>query len=128
MKAQLLIKVVIEDPQSKQRVGETVLLDSGCTRTCIDESLAYDNQWMKHPLGRPISVKYADGSSTERSKIRNFVRLKVYAGGKWVLVNALVMWLKAFKMFLGHDWLITVNPLINWKEGTIWAREEKLPL
>jgi hypothetical protein len=74
-KRQLMVKLQIEDIQTRRKVELTALIDSGCKRTYIDEGLVDYYGWTKNPLERIILVEYVDGTSVKESKIQYFITL-----------------------------------------------------
>jgi hypothetical protein len=64
----LVVEVIVEAIRMKKKIDLPVLLDSGCTHTCIDEEFARSQGWPLEKISHPISIKYADSSVTEKSK------------------------------------------------------------
>jgi hypothetical protein len=64
----------------------------------------------------------------EGSNIWSFMRIRVFVAGQWVLMKALITRLKMHKVFLGHDWLMMVNPEIDWEKKSITQWESSLEL
>jgi hypothetical protein len=112
---QLTIKVAIEDIWTKKATRTTALIDLGCMRTCVDEEFARKEGLMLTRISNPIKVEYADGTSVEDSMIHYSTDIRIRAARAIVVTGALVMRLKSAKVFLGFDWLQSVNPKINWR-------------
>jgi hypothetical protein len=66
---QMSIEVSLEDIQTKKKASAPALIDSGCTRTCMDESFARSQGWPLKQIKHPIPVEYADGMVTKTAKI-----------------------------------------------------------
>jgi hypothetical protein len=120
---QLTIDVAIEDIKTKKNIKATTLVDSGCMRTCIDESFTRDSGLVLTKIIKPIRVEYADGTSVEDSTIRYSTDIRIWVAGATVVTGALVMRLKSAKVFLGFDWLQSVNPKIDWRSFRVEAEE-----
>jgi hypothetical protein len=121
---QLTIEVSIEDIQTKKQVKATALIDSGCMRTCIDEEFAKKAGLVLQRIANPIRVEYVDGTSVEDSTIRYSTDIRIRTARAMVVTRALVTRLKSAKVFLGFDWLQSVNPRINWREFCVEADED----
>jgi hypothetical protein len=121
---QLTIEISIEDIRTKKQVKATALIDSGCMRTCIDGEFTRKNGLVLQWIANPIKVEYVDGTSVEDSTIRYSTDIRIRAAGATVVTGALVTRLKSAKVFLGFDWLQSVNPRINWKEFCVEAEED----
>jgi hypothetical protein len=120
---QLTIDISIEDIRTKKQIETKALIDSGCMRTCIDEEFARKAGLMLTRIIKPIKVEYADGTSVEDSTIRYSTDIRIRAAGATVVTRALVTRLKSAKVFLGFDWLQSVNPRIDWREFCVEAEE-----
>jgi hypothetical protein len=48
--------------------------------------------------------------------------------GATITTGVLVTQLKTFKVFLGYDWLQSVNPKINWRDQKVETEEGEVPL
>jgi hypothetical protein len=121
---QLTINVFIEDIRKKKKTETKALIDLGCMRTCIDEEFARKSGLVLTRIINPIKVKYADGTSVEDSMIRYSTDIRIRAAGAMVVTGALVMRLKSAKVFLGFDWLQSVNPKIDWRKFCVEADEK----
>jgi hypothetical protein len=125
---QLVVKTMVESIKNKKKSDLLTLLDSGCTRTCIDEEYAKSQRWPLQKITNPILVKYVDRSSMTQSKIYYMVDLQIKAAGVTMVTGALVTRLKSFKLFLGFNWLQAINPQIDWQQMTVQTREGQEPL
>jgi hypothetical protein len=120
---QLTVEVAIEDIRTKKNTKTTALIDSGCMRTCVDEEFTRKAGLMLTKISSPIKVEYADGTSVEDSTIRYSTDIRIRAAGATVVMGALVTRLKSAKVFLGFDWLQSVNPKIDWQNSLVEAEE-----
>jgi hypothetical protein len=120
---QLTIGVAIEDVKTKKNITTTALVDSGCMRTCIDETFARNSGLVLTRILKPIKVEYADRTSVEDSTIWYSADIRIRAAGATVITGALVTRLKSAKLFLGFDWLQSVNPKIDWRTLRVEAEE-----
>jgi hypothetical protein len=115
--------VAIEDIRTKKAAKTTALIDSGCMRTCVDEEFARKAGLMLTKINNPIKVEYADGTSVEDSTIRYSTDIRIRVAKTTVVTGALVMRLKSAKVFLGFDWLQSINPKIDWRNFRVEAEE-----
>jgi hypothetical protein len=120
---QLTIDIAIEDIRTKRKTKATALVDSGCMRTCIEEDFARKSGLMLTRIIKPIKVEYVDGTSVEDSTIRYLTDIRIRAARATVVTGALVTRLKSAKVFLGFDWLQSVNPKIDWRNFRVEAEE-----
>jgi hypothetical protein len=86
---QLVVKTMAESI-NKKKSDLLALLDSGCTRTCIDEEYAKSQGWPLQKIANPILIEYANSSSTSEAKIRYMVNLWLKAAGATVVTRALI--------------------------------------
>jgi hypothetical protein len=120
---QLMIAVAIEDIRTKKTTETTALIDSGCMRTCIDEEFARKTGLMLTRISNPIKVEYTDGTLVEDSTIRYSTDIRIRAASATVVMGVLVTRLKSAKIFLGFDWLQSVNPKIDWRTFLVEAED-----
>jgi hypothetical protein len=118
---QLTIDIAIEDIRTKKNISTIALVDSGCMRTCIDETFARNSGLALTKILKPIKVEYTDGTSVEDSTIQYSTDLRTRAAGATIVTGALVTRLKSAKVFLGFDWLQSVNPRIDWRTFRVEA-------
>jgi hypothetical protein len=72
---QMSVEVSLEDIQMKKKATTLALVDSRCTRMCIDEAFAGKQGWPLELIKNPILVKYTDRMVTEAVKIHYLVNL-----------------------------------------------------
>jgi hypothetical protein len=123
IRKQLTIEVAIKDIRTKKNTKTTVLIDSGCMRTCIDEDFVRKSGLMLTQIINPIKVEYVDGTSVEDSMIQYSTDIRIWVAGATIVMGALVARLKSAKVFLGFDWLQSVNPKIDWRDFHVEAEE-----
>jgi hypothetical protein len=123
VRRQLTIDVAIEDIRTKKNTKVKALIDSGCMRTCIDKEFARGSGLMLTRIINPIKVEYADGTSVEDFTIWYSTDIRIRAAGTTVVTGALVTRLKSAKVFLGFDWLQSMNPRIDWRNLCVEADE-----
>src|SRR5215469_2054829 len=98
-----------------------VLIDSGCTRSFIDQRLVTLSSCKTSKLPSPISLRLFDGSVAPNGPIREYVDIDFSLPGApqdhfRFLITSLG---PSVSMALGYDWLSQRNPLIDWRTGTI---------
>ena len=107
----------IVSPLTMKDVDTTTIIDSGAQINCIDWAFVRKHRIPTRPLKNPFPIRNTDQTSniicryetviyTQLGDVTQKIRFYVINGGK---ENAI----------LGHPWLETVNPIINWKKGTI---------
>jgi hypothetical protein len=122
------ISIMLEELKIQQVTMVHALVDSRCTRTCIDEEYIQSLGWPLLKIKNPIRVEYADGTVTEKSTIRYSIDIWIRVAGLVIVTGVLVMRLKTFKVFLGFDWLQVVNPAIDWQKREVKVDEVQIPL
>ena len=91
------------------------LLDSGCTRLCINETFVKKHNLNMTKLPKAIPVFNMDGMENASGKLTHTLQLKVVIGGHEEIMNFGVSNLGRSNLFLGHNWLKYHNPEINWE-------------
>ena len=97
-----------------------VLIDSGCTSSCIDAGFVKRYDIPTEKLPRSYPVFNADGTSNDGGRIKEYVTLEMMIGLHREWVRLAVTSLASSNIFLGHDWLKQHNPEINWATGQIF--------
>ena len=98
-------------------VDTTTIIDSGAQINCIDWAFVRKHRIPTRPLKNPFPIRNTDQTSNiicqyetviymQLGDVTQKIHFYVINGGK---ENAI----------LGHPWLETVNPIINWKKGTV---------
>ena len=112
------IKATLESP-SGETLDVITLLDSGCTRTTIDERFAKEKGLKTYKLPVPIPVYNADGSINSTGSIREFAIVKMRIGDHSEQITMAMSNLSTHPIFLGYNWLRKHNPQIDWKAKTL---------
>ncbi len=63
----------------------------------------------------PITIYNADGLKNSSGQITAFAELCIKIGDHIEHIDLAITNLKDHNIFLGHDWLVRHNPLINWQ-------------
>ena len=114
-----LVSLNLLTPNSEQGIDAHVLIDSGCTGSCIDSGFVkrYNIPTKRYP--NPLRVSNADGSTNEGGLITDYAEVEmIFETHKETLILS-VTTLSSSNIFLGHDWLTKHNPEIDWRLGTV---------
>ena len=99
------------------------LLDSRASGKFIDQDFAQDIHAEKKDLEKPIQVYNVDGTLNKRGTITQYVELELEIHKRKRKHRLLVTGLGNQQIILGFTWLKEMNPLIDWKKGTLeWRR------
>ena len=96
-----------------------VLVDSGCSRSSLDESFVQENDIATYNLPTAIPVYNADGTPNSNGLISKFVTIELVIGEHSERLTLAVTKLSTHSIFLGFDWLKEHNPIIDWKQQKI---------
>ena len=96
-----------------------VLLDSGCTGSCIDREFFRENNIQTRKVPLPIPVYNADGSLNEGGPITEFIEVRMVIQDHTKQIHLVVTNLGKTKLFIGHEWLKKHNPNIDWRTSTL---------
>ena len=96
-----------------------VLLDSGCTGSCLDRKWVKEQGIKMQPLAHPIPVYNVDGTRNSTGSLTEWAWLKLTIGEHEELMDFGVSDLGKVNVCLGHDWLKIHNPHIDWKKNNI---------
>ena len=102
-----------------EQISIKALLDSGCTRSCINGLFVKRHGLNAVKLPKAIPVFNADGTKNTSRKLTHTLQLKVVIGEHGEIMNFGVSNLGQSDLFLGHDWLKHHNPEINWETKII---------
>ncbi|SJL16278.1 uncharacterized protein ARMOST_19798 [Armillaria ostoyae] len=70
-------------------------------------------------MASPISVYNADGFCNKAGEITSYAELMLKIGDHSERIDLAVTDLGLKEVFLGHDWLVCHNPIINWTTGSV---------
>ena len=107
------MKAFIEHTPSGRKAALRALVDSGCSRTCLNIVWAKKMKWPVYKLKTSVKLVYADGRESSESTLVTRFRITVH--GRAVELYALITQLGSADLYLGFDWLWEVNPQIDWK-------------
>ncbi len=113
----LTTDLLIETADSRARINSSALVDSGCTSSAINQAFVKKHDIPTRATAAPITVYNADGSKNSSGQITAFAELRITIGDHAERIDLAVTDLKDCDVFLGHDWLVRHNPLINWQTG-----------
>jgi hypothetical protein len=122
-RAQLDVEARLVDPGSRKAFWANILVDCGCTVSCINRTLVSKHSLPLHKLPHPIRASNADGSANTAGLITEFVDLELEIGSPQgphrERISLPVTNLGEGGIFLGHDWLRSHNPEIDWVQDRI---------
>jgi len=93
------------------------LIDSGCTHTRIDEQLVKNKRIQTKPINFSFEVYNTDG--TKNREVTRVTLLEVKINRYKEHLKAAVTDLNGTDIFLEHNWLVKLNPEVNWKDSKI---------
>ncbi|SJL18990.1 uncharacterized protein ARMOST_22595 [Armillaria ostoyae] len=96
----LLIPVQLETLEGRIIVSAKALIDSGCT-------------------GSSIHCDFVEKNGNPAGEITTYAELRIKIGNHSERIDLTITDLSSKEIFLGHDWLIHHNPIINWATGKI---------
>jgi transposase InsO family protein len=101
------------------------MVDCGATALFISEKFVEKNKVRTYRLQREIPLYNIDGSKNRAGKIARFVSLRLLVGEVEEWREFLVTDLGPEDVVLGLPWLRSVNPAIDWAEGTMKLSSER---
>src|SRR4051794_7153204 len=96
-----------------------MLLDSGCTGSCIDKGFVRAKGITMNKIPQPIPAHNADRTLNGTGSIKEIVHAQMIINEHVELISFGVTQLGKDKVFLGYDWLNAHNPTIDWKIQTL---------
>ena len=121
----MYLPIKISSNTGKQIDIVEALLDSRASRKFIDQDYARNIHAKRKNLERPIQVYNVDGTPNKKGTITQYVELE-FEIHEWKRKHQLlVTGLGNQQIILGFTWLKEMNPIINWKKGTLEWRKWK---
>ena len=104
------------------------LVDSGAMICCINIDFARTLKWPLKKLWQPTLARNTDSSSNAGGLIWYKIRLALQINGRSLKQDSFATQLgQEEKVILGHPWLTTYNPTINWISGKVTLKENTPP-
>jgi Aspartyl protease len=116
---QLQVKTRLTSLTTGETFTVLCLIDSGCTRSCIDRDLVQHLDLDLRKLEQPIRVINADGSPNIDGPIDSVMDAGLEIKGHRERILLAITKLHGPQIFLGYDWLVKHNPAIDWKKKEI---------
>ena len=116
---QISVPVTIQTEDMVTQFRVTSLIDSGCTKSCIDAGLVERFKIPKKKLRVPMPVYNADGTLNQLGKITEYVEVRMMVGDHSERIQLAVTKLGNPELFLGMDWLKDHNPSVDWTQGKL---------
>jgi hypothetical protein len=97
------------------------MVDCGATGLFLDHDFVKRNRITTHLLRHPLQLFNIDGTLNDQGSITHFARLELTVDEYTGWTDFLVCGLGGEDIILGLPWLREVNPLIDWRKGTLYA-------
>jgi hypothetical protein len=104
------------------KAEEIALVNSRATENFIDYQTVIWLRLGSNRLAVPWPVHNIDGTLNKSGEITHSVDLYVNLGKKEQYVKFFITNLGKDQMILGHPWLCTFNPQINWTKGNLQGK------
>ncbi|SJL07242.1 uncharacterized protein ARMOST_10585 [Armillaria ostoyae] len=114
-----LVPIQIKFLKDHNTLTTTTLIDSRCTGSSIHCNYVKKHGLKVNNTASPIPVYNADGTHNKAGEIIVYAKLHLKIGDHSEHINLAITDLGSKEIFLGHDWLIHHNPVINWRTGQI---------
>jgi predicted aspartyl protease len=111
------IEVVLKG--RNRRASVAAMVDCGATALFISERFVKRNKVCTHPLAQKIALCNIDGSRNRAGNVALMAHLRLQIGDVEEWCDFLVTDLGPEDVVLGLPWLRSVNPEIDWAEGTM---------
>ena len=112
-------KVQVELRGRNRCASVAAMVDCGATTLFISERFVKINKVCMHPLICKIPLYNIDGSRNKVGNITRFICLQLWISEVEEWREFLITELGLKNIMLGLPWLRSVNPAINWAEGTM---------
>ncbi len=97
--------VKVEALEGHTQILTSVLVDSGCTSSAINQSFVNQHNILTNATAAPIPVYNADGSRNQGGSITEYAEIHLTIGDHSERIDLAVTELSDKQIFLGHDWL-----------------------
>lgn len=111
---ELEIQGTIQDSIQDTSYPATLLVDSGCSLSCIDRNYVRRKGLRAYKLSKPLPAYNADGTPNEGGTVTHYVRITLRLKGHEENLILPITTLSRQDIFLGLDWLGKHNPTIDW--------------
>ncbi|SJL16290.1 uncharacterized protein ARMOST_19810 [Armillaria ostoyae] len=115
----LLLPIILETLGQPVTIQAKALIDIGCTGSSIHRDFVEKHGIPVQKTASPIPVYNADGSHNKVGEITTYTEIHLKIRDHSERIDLAITDLGSKKIFLGHDWLVCYNPVINWTIGTI---------
>ena len=124
----ITIPIILQSMEGGKKTGTIALVNSGATINCININLVRRMNWLLQKLQRPMLANNADRTNNAGGLIRHKIWLTLHINKKRVEQDFFATWLGTWeKVTLGHPWLTTDNPQINWVSGEVKLKGDATP-
>ena len=111
---QLTLSVTVIRLDNNSWTNTQVLMDSGYTRSCINQQFIINHKILTKQISLVILVYNVDSTLNKNKSIKEFVILQLAINDHYECIDFTVTELGDMDLFLRHDWLKIHNPLIDW--------------
>jgi transposase InsO family protein len=120
---ELVLAAKISSEQTQEVHQCRVLVDSGCTISCITETAATRFGLQPQRLPTVVPVRNADGTSNIAGPITLVttarIEFETNVGTHAEVLTLAITQLGKEEVYLGYDWLRKHNPSIDWEDGSV---------
>ena len=116
---QLTVPILLATLDNNLQIQSQGLIDSGCTGSCINESLVKKYQLVTKKTPLAIPVYNADGTLNKAGAIKEYISMRLSIHNHVERIDLAVTNLGDTDIFIGHEWLKKHNPSIDWVRATI---------
>ena len=95
------------------------LIDSECTKLCINSGFVKNNRIKTYPFKNLFPVFNANSTSNDGGLLKDYVELELFVKEHSEIICLAVTTLASSNIFLRYDWLTKYNPEIDWGQGTV---------
>jgi hypothetical protein len=118
------LKIPFDFKTYMAKAEEVALVDSGAMENFIDYQTVVWLRLGSNKLTIPQPVHNIDGTPNKSGEITHSIDLYIQLGNKEQRVRFFVTNLGKDRMILGHLWLRTFNPQIDWTKGNLQGKLE----